>query len=896
MRPIKLKMTAFGAYLKPVELDFEKGLGGENFFLIHGATGSGKTTILDGMVYALYGDSSGGNRKAEMMRSDGAMPTEKTEVEFTFALRGNIYKIVRSQAYKRPKKNGEGLTDEKAIAEIFVRNENERGFCPIETKSVKEYVGSLIGFNCEQFRQVVVLPQGAFQKFLMSSSKERQGVLNILFNAEFFKRVEIDLKERLDNAKKKYDELNVKQNHLIEDAITLTGAEKFKPEMFDEFEEKFTEELTATKVQVEKLTAATNAANKEYAAAENVAKLFKDVETKTRALIEAQELFKKFSSALAAAKVEFDKRTAEKDLRDKLTLEISELEKKRDAVKNMQTEKGKLEQAEKSAQAAIKEVAEAENYKRRCDETMTKYKTAAEKLKDAPAKKEVAEQRLRDAQSRQTLQEEIEKLGKKISSAEKTAIAATKSHDFAEEKLTKLRRAQIDGSAARLAATLTEGKPCPVCGAIHHPNPTISDKEIPTDNEIKSAEAALRTLADKKADAEKYLSQLKGELDAKKKALAEIKEVMTVAEAKENLDKVIKDVDALNDFNRRIKNGEVKIPEAEKRLNTARDNEKKISNEVNKIRGTVEEMSRNVDEKYLANPKLLDDKIAETTRQVNELNTAFKNAQDNFNKLTAQNSAQKAKVESAQKNKDEVSAQIKGKTLPNVDALKKTFDDNHAAEQAAVEKKTKTETNLQRLKDIRKNVEDLAEDLKAADKNCLMWKTLSDTANGKMQKKISFQNYYLATMFREVIVEANNRLEKMSGGRFRFKNKEGVARYGALSGLDLEIVDDYTGTAREVATLSGGESFLASLSLALGLAAVVQNNSGGIRLDTIFIDEGFGTLDTETLDFAMKTLMELQSGGRLVGIISHVEELKNQMPVRLEVTKTKNGSVARFVS
>ena len=175
-----------------------------------------------------------------------------------------------------------------------------------------------------------------------------------------------------------------------------------------------------------------------------------------------------------------------------------------------------------------------------------------------------------------------------------------------------------------------------------------------------------------------------------------------------------------------------------------------------------------------------------------------------------------------------------------------------------------------------------------------MWETLYQVASGKTSK-ISFQRYYLSTMFKEVISEANNRLEKMSGGRYRFQNKKEVTDGRIRSaGLDLEIVDDFSGTARPVETLSGGESFLASLSLALGLAAVVQNNSGGIKLDTIFIDEGFGTLDTETLDFAIKTLMELQSGGRLVGIISHVEELKNQIPVRLEVNKTKTGSTAEF--
>ena len=307
-------------------------------------------------------------------------------------------------------------------------------------------------------------------------------------------------------------------------------------------------------------------------------------------------------------------------------------------------------------------------------------------------------------------------------------------------------------------------------------------------------------------------------------------------------------------------------------------------------------MSKELDAKYLSNPELIDAEISSVQKTFDELNAAFQKSQENFNRLGKNLAAQNAKVESAQKNKAEIAAQVEGKTLPDMSALKKSLDDMRTAHNSAIEIKTKLSTQIERLKSIFGKISDLNKDLTVADKNFLMWKTLSDVASGKTSK-ISFQRYYLATMFKEVIGEANNRLEKMSGGRYRFQNREKNTLDGRIrvAGLDLEILDDYTGTARAVETLSGGESFLASLSLALGLAAVVQNNSGGIKLDTIFIDEGFGTLDTETLDFAMKTLIELQKGGRLVGIISHVEEVKNLMPVRLEVFKTKTGSYAKFV-
>ena len=313
------------------------------------------------------------------------------------------------------------------------------------------------------------------------------------------------------------------------------------------------------------------------------------------------------------------------------------------------------------------------------------------------------------------------------------------------------------------------------------------------------------------------------------------------------------------------------------------------------LRGVVKQMTANVDAKYLADKKLLDTEISAATKKLNELNDAFQSAQTNFNRLNNSAAEQKSTVKSAKKNLDDVAAQVDGKTLPDVDALKKICDDTRAAHVAAVKTQTTLTDRRNRLKEIAKKISALAADLKFAEKNLLMWKTLYDAASGKVTK-ISFRRYYLATMFEEVVNEANNRLEKMSSGRYRFQIQKESTDKRFAGGLDLEIVDEYTGSARSVETLSGGESFLASLSLALGLAAVVQNNSGGIKLDTIFIDEGFGTLDSETLDVAMKALIELQSGGRLVGIISHVEELKNQISVRLEVSKTKNGSTAKFVS
>ena len=287
MRPIKLKMTAFGAYVKPIELNFDKGLGGAKFFLIHGATGSGKTTILDAICYALYGESSGGGRKSSMMRSEQALPNEKTEVEFTFALRGKIYRIKRSPQYLRPKLRGDGFTKQEAFAEIF---EDDRR---IDTRDVSEYVKELLQFDSEQFRQVVVLPQGAFQKFLLAKSNDRQILLNMLFNADFFKRVEDELKIKAADAKNFLDGLTERKKNLLVDAKETSGAEEFDEMQLPALIKNFDEKIDTAQAQIKILEAATLDAQKKFADAENLAKLFKDAEIKSRELDDAEKFLKK---------------------------------------------------------------------------------------------------------------------------------------------------------------------------------------------------------------------------------------------------------------------------------------------------------------------------------------------------------------------------------------------------------------------------------------------------------------------------------------------------------------------------------------------------------------------------------------------------------------------------
>ena len=266
-----------------------------------------------------------------------------------------------------------------------------------------------------------------------------------------------------------------------------------------------------------------------------------------------------------------------------------------------------------------------------------------------------------------------------------------------------------------------------------------------------------------------------------------------------------------------------------------------------------------------------------------------------YHSLEKQFASASSAVETVKESHSKLAEQLKDKTKPDIAALQLKSDQSETSYNTQIKNTFELKSKSERLEKVQKSLKIINEQIEQRSKDCVVWSKLSKVANGNNPQRMKFQTYILNAMFQDIIFEANNRLEVMSGGRYQFRYKlPSKIAQNKFYGLDFEIFDEFTSTTRPVETLSGGESFLASLSLALGLADVVQNNAGGIKLDTIFIDEGFGSLDSDTLDLTIKALNDLQKDGRLVGIISHVEELKQQIQTKLEVVKGKNGSFARF--
>lgn len=858
MRPVKLKMTAFGPYAKTVALDFDAGLSGENFFLIHGETGAGKTSILDAICYALYGDSSGGERSDKMLRATQAAPSAVTEVEFEFAIDDKFYTVRRRPALDAKTKRG---------AELFLNGK----LLTASYAEVDDRVKDILGFEIKQFRQVVVLPQGNFRKFLTANARERGDVLSTIFDADFYALIESRLKDKAGAAKKICDELSAQQKILADSARELGSLDA----------EILAENLAAAKKILAQRETDLNSAVKNLAAGERLAEQFDARATAQNNLRAAKFELEKISADFAAAKAEYDARSAEESARRALELEIADIQKIRDALAELDLKKNKLADAEKSERSAQETLnrlkADVKNYEKRLDD----LKRKEENLRGADADFVAAAQKLKDSQARQDCLDKIARLEKDLALAQKIFKAA-------KIKLESLQALQKLCIAAKLAQTLKDGEPCPVCGSIHHPSPAFTEENIPSDEEIENAEQDFTA-------ASNSLAKTSANLESQRENLKKFDDVPELDAAKKIFDAAKKRADDLQDCRKRLARGQELTAQVTDNASAAEKDLQLKTAAAENLRGIVTATASQILPQYLDNPQKVAADLSAKLSLKKNLDASWNAAQKNFQTLSNRNAAAAGKVQAAEKILTDAAAAVEGKVKPDLPALNAQKNFAQDAYNKAVAETATLENNLRRLNEISARLVKLNAELSAAEKNFQIWNRLSEVANGA-RSKLDFQRYYLDAIFSDVISEANERLDRMSGGRYRFRGEKNAMTRRKLEGLNLEILDAYNGTARAVETLSGGESFLASLSLALGLAAVVKNTSGGIKLDTIFIDEGFGSLDSETLDIAMSTLMDLQEGGRLVGIISHVDALKNRVPVRLEVTKTKTGSTARFVS
>lgn len=869
MKPLKLTMRAFGPYAGETVIDFEK-LQGRHLFLICGPTGAGKTTILDAMCYALYGKTSG-DRTGEKMRSDYADSSERTEVIFDFMLGDKTYRATRSPAQMVDKKRGSGQTL-AAMQASLSELEDGKEINTLRT-GIEEAAGKLIGLNADQFCQVILLPQGDFRKLLVAKADEREAILKQLFKTQRFSDFKDRLKDRLDAKVREKMEKQTREDQIL----SSSGAtdEKQLSQMVEEAGKELKEAQDIVKSREKESNEFREVYQKETALMGHFTELEKALK-QDAALKNEEGRMKEMEASLSLI------RSARELAPYFVQLDGITREGKQEAVK-LKTARADMETYSKLNETLEKRIQELDAMKEKREE---ERKTAL-KMQDLVPKAKLygaAVQALKNAKNALSRAEEETK---RLQAA---AEAARKARDEQKEKADAVRKSYIDGQAFLLAEGLEDGVPCPVCGAIHHPAPARGGDHVAKAEDVERAQKEYeRTSAayDRANDTKE-----KHSTGAYAKAVSDHAKADAQMKTLEEIPEAYRDPKYLEAESTRLLTD---IRKWEQDKETAAAQLRKAGADLSASQAAcrnAEERREELVKKYRETESVLKEASDKAGFQsLDECKEWYKkkDTEESVRKTLEQYRADRKSTEERIKAEEQETA---GKERPDMLALneksKALQDQLKKASERAAALKERTETLQKAVSDARA-IEKELEDLRKEEG---LIRGLYDLTSGK-KTRITLERYVLGTLLDDVANAANLRLLSMSRRRYslhRMTDESGLGK----GGLSLEVSDSFTGRSRPANTLSGGETFLASLSLALGLADVVQSRQGGVRLDTMFIDEGFGTLDPDSLNSAMNTLIDLQNTGRMVGIISHVPELEERIDARLRVTPAEKGSKAEF--
>ena len=909
MRPTYLELCAFGPYLKKTEIDFSK-LGKTGIYLISGDTGAGKTTIFDAICYALYGSPSGADRTAEMVRSSLAAPSDLTYVTLNFELRGKEYIISRSPAYERAKKRGEGTVLEPSSVMLKFPDGN----IIEKQQEADNAVLQLLGLDKAQFCSVAMLAQGEFKKLLTADTKTRREIFRKLFNTGIFDGLQTKIKS---DAAQKKNELNL----LTETALTHVFSAKLTDENDVLTIEKMLETrnidegifLSIIDAQISRDEADCGLLKENIALLREksekltaLAQEAKRTEELKRKISENEELKRKWEEKLKTAnerlktKEEDDKRLKELFLsasKIKESFKLYEELKEKTLVKDelgvkKELLKGEIKKIEEdlpnidgfimNAQEEIKKRAllseEKDGLNKEIQKNREYLNELASVIKNDEKQKELREKYIKERE-----------LFKKYDGA------------FLKEneKYERMYDSYLSMQAGVLAQELKEGEPCPVCGSLLHPKPAQRLQEAP-DKKSLDAQKALLDTARKKRDAQNIK---RSGIASEGKAIGDIIEAKC-AELSLKKEDVFEEEKKMRGILDRLN---MQAQDVLKSICAIDELEEK-TREKEKLRLNLHSKKEKISAELVVN----EERLKAACEKIKELSGAL-----NYSDITEARNAYQKKIKAhedlsfellaAQNNKNEAEKKINGYIEANI-SLKAQInneaetDGKSAAEEAEMLRKeeskltellTQKNARLGFNKETRENVVLSVRKLNEALKDYSWLEELDKTASGQIAggEKISLETYVQAAYFERVLYKANLRLKEMSGGQFSFVRKNSANTLKRQTGLDIDIIDQNL-TRRDARTLSGGESFIASLCLALGLCDEIESAAGGVSPDALFIDEGFGSLDPQALSLALRTLEGLTYSNRLIGIISHVPELKERIEKKLTVKKDLRAGVS----
>lgn len=920
MRPLKLKISAFGPYSGVETIDFEK-LGTGGLYLITGDTGAGKTTIFDAITYALYGDPSGNNREVSMLRSKYADNDTPTEVELVFSYYGKEYKVKRNPDYERTSKRGDGVTTEKANAELTYPD----GRVVTKIKDVDNAIKETIGIDRNQFCQIAMIAQGDFLKLLLAPTKERMEIFRHIFKTELYSNLQEKLKresgaladecDAIKSSIKQYiggivcDEDNVdfievekaKNNDLTtEDTIALINK-------LIKDDEKLDSEIT---IQKEKIQKDLDAVKARIAKAEEIKTAKTDLEKTEAELTEKSEKKTELSEDFEKKKKEQAKVKELSEMAAKIKATLPEYDEYAAKQTSFDNNQKFIDESEENIKNAEEKIALLESEIKALNEESASLQKAGETKIKLEAEKKASED---EKEKLKTLKDNVNAL-KKAKTDYQLAL------DDYEEKANILKlidesfkaknKLYLDAQAGILADTLESGMPCPVCGSKEHPQIAVKPSDAPTKDELDTLQQKVSTATDNANSARTKAGSLKGAAEEKensvKKEIISLLGDVSLEDAEASITVKMSDIDfVIDELKKKISDEEKKIDrkkEIEELLPTKTESLEKAKADLTDIKDEVK--TKTAENKALASriselkgklefetKENAEDKIDELNVKAKEIQDAFDLAQKNLNEC-------ETRIAELKSSKAEIVKHLDGAF--EIDMDKETEQQVLLeTEQSEFDRKGKVvHSRIAANETALSNIKLKSDDLIKVEKKYMWVKALSNTANGNIagKEKIMLETYIQMNYFDRIITRANTRLMIMTDGQYDLVRRKEALNNKGQSGLDLNVIDHYNGSERSVKTLSGGESFVASLALALGLADEIQASAGGIKLDTMFVDEGFGSLDEEILSKAMKALNSLADGNRLVGIISHVGELKQKIDKQIIVKKDKaGGSKAEIV-
>lgn len=851
MRLKKLIMQAFGPFKDKVVIDFEKDKIDRGLLLITGDTGAGKTTIFDAICYALYGNTSGDTREANSLRSDWASNDMDTYVDLEFYYKNKLYEIKRSPEYTRKKKNGIGETKQVATSEA-----NINGKIITKLTDVNKEIESLIGLDYKQFRQVAMLSQGEFSKFLLAPSLEKTTIFRKIFNTEFYDLLQNKLKSNMlskkDEIEKIKDKIETERKNL-ESIINIYGLSNdetiniLTKEIQNKSDEVILAKKERDKVNDEKTKLSTEISNINKMN-KNIL-IYEDVNHKLDELI-------KNNSDINKEKEKYNYNvniaTYITNILDKLT----------SSNKLLSDKKEKYNQNKKDLESKQKEYNEKENYFQKIEN----YVEHADKLN---TEINYLINKNKDYDNYISKVSELELVKKEYKSL-------VNEYQKQESLYENMRMKYYLNISVEIAETLKDGEECPVCGSKEHPRLATEVECDYTKEDIEECEKNLKKIDNSRKLKEALIEQIN-------KIIKEFnfKENINIVEEKnknnELLNQKKKEKEKLDIEFREISSIKQKLSSMIKSLESSISIFKE---DIESLEKDIKEYNVKLDNLYSENNTNYED-YQNNRLDKYELNS-LKNKIDNYDSCKKEYESTIKLLESEARGKKVIDVKEKESQLNELIELYSKNDNLYTSLNATLEK----------LKSSTSNIKNYLKDNKQVQDEYNVIKLLSDTANGTLtgKQRITFENYVQSYFMQSVLVEANKRLIKMTDSRYELKRKETETKLNVKTGLDFSIFDSYTGKERDVASLSGGEKFKASLALALGLSDTISNTHGGIRIDSLFIDEGFGSLDTESLNQALNILTDLSSDDKLIGVISHVTELIGRIDNKIIVNKTSTGS------